>query len=163
MLRPLYHAALVLSYSLSAAAIPSWPSLEPEAVAALSLLTKPVPNTGHNPKTIKRTYVVPHVNGQDDSPALLAALATTNYSTDTTILFKQGVTYNIWTVSVAPTCTPSNASHSLAISQPLTFPSLSNVEIAIEGNISLPTNISTIQAIVAHSVSTQEDPDAALN
>jgi hypothetical protein len=44
-----------------------------------------------------KTFVVPHVNGKDDSPAVIAALA--NYSSNSLILFKKGVTYNLWTVS----------------------------------------------------------------
>jgi hypothetical protein len=45
-----------------------------------------------------KTFVVPHVDGKDDSPAVVAALA--NYSSDSLILFKQGVTYNLWTVCI---------------------------------------------------------------
>jgi hypothetical protein len=44
-----------------------------------------------------QTFVVPHVDGQDDSPTVMAALA--KYNSDSLILFKKGVTYNLWTVS----------------------------------------------------------------
>ncbi|CUA67839.1 hypothetical protein RSOLAG22IIIB_03269 [Rhizoctonia solani] len=71
-----------------------------------------------------KTFVVPHVDGQDDSPAVVAALA--NYSSDSLILFKKGVTYNLWT--------------------PINFGSLTNSEIAFEGNATLPIDIATIQA-----------------
>ncbi|KAK1227901.1 hypothetical protein PQX77_009091 [Marasmius sp. AFHP31] len=77
------------------------------------------------------TFVVPHsgVAGQDDTPGLRAALA--NFSSDATILFEKGATYNILT--------------------PITFPVLNNVEIRIEGNLTLPDDIPTVQAIVADS------------
>lgn len=93
--------AIVLSCALSASAISSesWPSITPEAVAALSLLTKPVPNTGANTKQITKTFIVPHVDGKDDSSALNIAIASGNYSSNARYLFEQGVTYNIWTVS----------------------------------------------------------------
>lgn len=71
------------------------------------------------------TYVVPHSDGADDSVALQAALASTNYTSNATILFQQGVQYNIFS--------------------PLTFPVLTNVEVSIQGNLSYPTNISTVQ------------------
>jgi hypothetical protein len=44
-----------------------------------------------------KTFVVPHTPGKDDSPAVVAAIA--NYSSDSLIIFKKGVTYNLWTVS----------------------------------------------------------------
>ncbi|TFK42266.1 pectin lyase-like protein [Crucibulum laeve] len=75
------------------------------------------------------TFVVPHTAGTDDTPALLTALPT--YSSNSTILFEKGVTYNILT--------------------PVKFPTLNNVEIRIEGNITYPTDIPTIQAIVGSS------------
>ncbi|CCO27515.1 hypothetical protein BN14_01495 [Rhizoctonia solani AG-1 IB] len=71
-----------------------------------------------------KTFVVPHVDGQDDSPAVAAALA--NYSSDSLILFKRGVTYNLWT--------------------PINFDSLTNSEVAFEGNATYPTSIAAIQA-----------------
>jgi len=75
------------------------------------------------------TFTVPHIENQDDTPALLAALPA--YSSNSTILFKTGVTYNIWT--------------------PVKFPVLNNVEVRIEGNITYPTDIPTIQALVGSS------------
>ncbi|KAJ3785430.1 pectin lyase fold/virulence factor [Lentinula aff. detonsa] len=75
------------------------------------------------------TFVVPHTADQDDTPALTAALA--NFSTNSTILFQKGTTYNIFT--------------------PIKFPTLTNVEVVIEGNLTYPTNITAIQNIVASS------------
>ncbi|KAG8733934.1 hypothetical protein FRC11_014878 [Ceratobasidium sp. 423] len=76
-----------------------------------------------------KTFVVPHVDGQDDSPAVVAALA--NYSSNSLILFKGGVTYNLWT--------------------PINFGTLTNCEVAFEGNATYPTDIATVQAEVAKS------------
>ncbi|KAI3595771.1 glycoside hydrolase family 28 protein [Moniliophthora roreri] len=67
------------------------------------------------------TFVVPHTPGQDDTPALVAGLA--NRTSDVTILFEKGITYNILT--------------------PVRFPTFQNVEVRIEGNITLPDNIAT--------------------
>ncbi|KAI0347920.1 pectin lyase-like protein [Trametopsis cervina] len=75
------------------------------------------------------TFTVPHTNGQDDVPALTAALATGSYSANATILFQKGVTYNIFTS--------------------IKFPVLNNVEIAIEGNLTYPADIATVQDVVA--------------
>ncbi|ELU45335.1 glycoside hydrolase family 28 protein [Rhizoctonia solani AG-1 IA] len=77
-----------------------------------------------------KTFVVPHVDGKDDSPAVIAALA--NYSSDSLILFQKGVTYNLWT--------------------PINFGSLTNSEVAFEGNATYPTSIAAVQAEVAKSV-----------
>jgi hypothetical protein len=70
-----------------------------------------------------KMFVVPHTPGQDDTPGLSAALA--DYSSDSIILFKHGVTYNIFT--------------------PIKFPVLTNVEVQIEGNLTYPTDIPIIQ------------------
>ncbi|CAE7198300.1 unnamed protein product [Rhizoctonia solani] len=78
-----------------------------------------------------KTFIVPHVDGKDDSPAVVAALALANYSSDSLILFEKGVTYNLWT--------------------PINFGSLTNSEVAFEGNATYPTDIATIQAEVAKS------------
>ncbi|KAJ3888884.1 pectin lyase-like protein [Lentinula edodes] len=75
------------------------------------------------------TFIVSHTAGQDDTPALTAAIA--NYSSNSTILFQKGITYNIFT--------------------PIKFPTLTNVEILIEGNLTYPTNITAIQDIVTSS------------
>ena len=72
-----------------------------------------------------KTFVVSHTDGQDDTPALTAALVSGNYSTNATILFAKGTKYNIFT--------------------PIKFPTLTNVEVAIEGNLSYPDSIPTIQ------------------
>ena len=71
------------------------------------------------------TFVVPHTPGQDDAPALLAGLQ--GFTSDSTILFQRGTTYNIFS--------------------PVKFPVLKNVEIRIEGNITYPTDIPTIQGM----------------
>lgn len=73
------------------------------------------------------TYVVPHVDGADDTLALASALASGNYSLNSTILFKKGVKYNILT--------------------PITFPKFTNVEVAIEGNLTYPESKSAIQGM----------------
>ncbi|KAJ3849024.1 pectin lyase-like protein [Lentinula lateritia] len=72
------------------------------------------------------TFIVSHTAGQDDTPALTAAIA--NYSSNSTILFQKGITYNIFT--------------------PIKFPTLTNVEILIEGNLTYPTNITAIQGAI---------------
>lgn len=72
------------------------------------------------------TFVVPHTDGADDTPALSAALASGNYSANSTILFKKGVYYNILT--------------------PIVFPKFTNVEVAIEGNLTYPESKSAIQS-----------------
>ncbi|KAJ3967342.1 pectin lyase fold/virulence factor, partial [Lentinula raphanica] len=69
------------------------------------------------------TFVVPHTSSQDDTPALTSTLA--NFSSNSTIIFQKGITYNIFT--------------------PIKFPTLTNVEILIEGNLTYPTNITAIQ------------------
>lgn len=70
-----------------------------------------------------KQFTVPHVDGEDDTQGLLSALA--NFSSNSTILFERGVSYNIFT--------------------PIKFPALENVEVAIEGNLTYPTDIATIQ------------------
>ncbi len=72
------------------------------------------------------TFTVPHTDGQDDVPILTTALLTGNFSKSATILFARGIKYNIFT--------------------PIRFPALTNVEVRIEGNLSYPENISTIQS-----------------
>ncbi|KAI0095175.1 pectin lyase-like protein [Irpex rosettiformis] len=75
------------------------------------------------------TFIVPHTDGQDDIPALTSVLTAGNYTNNATILFEKGITYNIFT--------------------PIKFPFLNSVEIAIEGNLTLPNDIPTVQAAVA--------------
>ncbi|PFH47780.1 glycoside hydrolase family 28 protein [Amanita thiersii Skay4041] len=77
-----------------------------------------------------KTLRVPHAEGRDDTPTLTALLH--NFTMDSTILFEEGHIYNIWT--------------------PLAFPSgLQNVEIRIEGNLTYPDDITTVQGIVGSS------------
>ncbi|KAJ7083354.1 pectin lyase-like protein [Mycena belliarum] len=75
------------------------------------------------------TFVVPHAPGENDTPGLLALV--TKHSTNATIMFSKGVTYNMFTA--------------------IKFPVLSNVEIRIEGNLTYPANISAVQAVVGGS------------
>lgn len=70
-----------------------------------------------------KTLNVPHTPGEDDTPALVAALP--KFTTNATIVFSKGIHYNIFT--------------------PIRFPVLTNVDIRIEGNLSYPTDIPTIQ------------------
>lgn len=77
--------------------------------------------------TAWNTFIVPHSHNSstDDAPSLIATLATGNLSANTTILFERGKTYNIFS--------------------PIKFPAFQNVEVAIEGNISYPVDISVVQ------------------
>ena len=83
--------------------------------------------------TDPKTFIVPHAtNGGDDAPAVMQALPKLANGTFSRILFQQGTTYNVFT--------------------PINFGSTSNIEIAIEGNLTLPNSIETVQNIVANSV-----------
>jgi hypothetical protein len=74
------------------------------------------------------TFIVPHSPGQDDTPALVEALP--NLAANSSIVFKKGITYNIFT--------------------PIEFPVLNNVEVVIEGNLTYPTDIPTVQGENMH-------------
>jgi Glycosyl hydrolases family 28 len=77
-------------------------------------------------QTITRTCIVEHVNvNSDDSPAFESALE--RCSSNAIVQFSAGVNYNIWT--------PIKAK-------------LSNVEIRVDGNLSLPKRIDEVQRIV---------------
>ena len=72
------------------------------------------------------TYVVPHSEGNDDTPALAAAFsADPKLATNATILFQQGVTYNILT--------------------PIFFPRLENVIVSVQGNLSYGADVQATQ------------------
>ena len=72
------------------------------------------------------TYVVPHSGGNDDTPALTAAFAANpKLATNATILFQQGVTYNILT--------------------PIVFPYFENVVVSVQGNLSYAADIKATQ------------------
>ncbi|KAG1742701.1 glycoside hydrolase family 28 protein [Suillus paluster] len=73
------------------------------------------------------TFVVPHTEGADDTPALMAAVS--NYASDASIVFGSNTIYNVWS--------------------PITFPPLKNVEVVISGNLSYSTSIETVQGHVA--------------
>ncbi|KAF7307636.1 Glycoside hydrolase family 28 protein [Mycena indigotica] len=75
------------------------------------------------------TFVVPHTPDADDTPGLLSLV--TSHPANATILFSKGTTYNAWSA--------------------IKFPVLNNVEIRIEGNLTYPNDIATIQAIVGAS------------
>ena len=72
------------------------------------------------------TYTVPHSSGGDDTPALIAALSTDkSLTTDATILFQKGVTYNMLT--------------------PVKFPRFKNVIVSIQGNITYAADVRKTQ------------------
>ncbi|CCL98533.1 uncharacterized protein FIBRA_00532 [Fibroporia radiculosa] len=73
------------------------------------------------------TFVVPHTEGVDDTLALMAAVE--NYTSNASIVFASGTTYNVWS--------------------PITFPPLTNVEVVVGGNLSYPESIETVQNYVA--------------
>ncbi len=72
------------------------------------------------------TYVVPHSEGNDDTPALAAAFsADPKLATNATILFQRGVTYNILT--------------------PILFPRFENVIVSVQGNLSYGADVQATQ------------------
>lgn len=72
--------------------------------------------------------VVPASGGQEsDSPAIQKVFG--ECSTDATIIFKEGVTYNVF--------------------EPIEALELSNVVISVQGNLDLPQDIPSVQKIVA--------------
>lgn len=72
------------------------------------------------------TYTVPYSSGGDDSPALTAAFSSQpGLAKDTTILFQEGVTYNILT--------------------PIKFPYLENVVVSVQGNLTYAADITKTQ------------------
>jgi len=74
------------------------------------------------------TYIVPHSPGNDDTPALAAALsADPKLSTNATILFKEGVTYNI--------------------STPILFPYLENIIVSVQGNLTYASDVHATQGV----------------
>jgi len=78
------------------------------------------------------TFIVPHTSSSaDDTLALLAALPAIQNGTYDRVLFEKGTTYQLLT--------------------PVNFGSLKDVEIAIEGNISLPNSMTNVQSIVGNS------------
>ncbi|EKM61813.1 glycoside hydrolase family 28 protein [Phanerochaete carnosa HHB-10118-sp] len=83
------------------------------------------------PSSAWTVFTVPHTSGRDDTPGVMQALSVGNVTSNATILFEKGTTYNIFT--------------------PISFPIMHNVEVAIEGNLTYPTDIPTIQAEVASS------------
>jgi hypothetical protein len=80
------------------------------------------------------TFVVPHTEDVDDTPALMAAIS--DYTSDASIVFETNTTYNVWS--------------------PVTFPHLTNVEVVISGNLTYPTSIGAVQGHVAAAVSADQ-------
>ena len=79
-----------------------------------------------------RTYIVPNSGGNDDTPALTAAFATDpTLTANATILFAKGITYNILT--------------------PVRFPSLENVIVSVQGNLSYAADIQKTQGENLHN------------
>lgn len=83
------------------------------------------------------TFVVPHTEDADDTPALMAAIS--DYTSDASIVFEANTTYNVWS--------------------PITFSHLTNVEVVISGNLTYPTSIETVQGHVAAAVSADQSLD----
>ena len=72
------------------------------------------------------TYVVPHSEGYDDAPALIAVLAADpQLATNATIMFERGVTYNI--------------------STPIHFPRFENVIVSVQGNLTYAADVKATQ------------------
>ncbi|CAN6642770.1 hypothetical protein TRVA0_019S01662 [Trichomonascus vanleenenianus] len=74
------------------------------------------------------------MEGRDDTPFIQRAL--TQCGNDSVIEFQEGITYNVWT--------------------PARFENLSNVEIRIHGNLTLPTNMTYIQDVVGGTANGQD-------
>ena len=74
----------------------------------------------------QKTCTVKSSGGKDDSPAIAAAFA--QCAKDSTVIFSQGVDYNVL--------------------QPIVAKNLSNVTIQMQGNLHLPKNITAVQALV---------------
>jgi len=89
------------------------------------------------------TYVVPHSEGNDDTPALTAAFAADpKLATNATILFEQGVTYNILT--------------------PISFPRFENVLVSIQGNLTYAADIQATQGTNRDLIVRMSDVDVWL-
>lgn len=91
------------------------------------------------------TFTVPRSQNPsaDDAPGLITALATGNLSSNTTILFEKGQTYNIFS--------------------PIKFPVFQNVEVAVEGNITYPEDIPTVQGKLSRQIQTTRISDSTLS
>jgi polygalacturonase len=76
--------------------------------------------------------VVSHTDNADDAPAVRSAVA--SCATNGVIEFEQGVSYNIWS--------------------PVYFENLVNSTISIQGNLTLPNSISSVQDQIGNDTST---------
>jgi polygalacturonase len=104
-------------------------------LTALLLLSPVAFSYSHSPRSgtcIVSSKYATSKGKDDDSPAVLAAFKTC--AKDSTIIFSDGVNYNIFT--------PVQAR-------------LHNVAIHVKGNIHLPQNISLVQSIVKNGISTR--------
>lgn len=83
------------------------------------------PNSG-----LKNTCIMPKntTAGGDDSPGIVAAVAACG--SNSRVIFSSCVTYNLWT--------------------PVTFSNLNNVEFVINGNLTLPPNVTQVEAVVSN-------------
>lgn len=81
------------------------------------------PNSG-----LQKTCVIPKSNG-DDSPGIMSAVAACGSNSQ--VVFSSGVTYNLDT--------------------PLQFSNLNNVEFVFNGNLSLPDNVTAVEAVVQNT------------
>lgn len=81
--------------------------------------------------TNAKTCVMPKnsTTGGDDTPSILSA--STFCLSNSTILFSSGLTYNLLT--------------------PLSLTNLNNVKLSFEGNVSLPRNVSQVEAVVKNT------------
>lgn len=70
-----------------------------------------------------------NATGDDDSPSVTATVTACNNSSR--IIFSANETYNLWT--------------------PISFTSLTNVEFVINGNVSLPSNVSYVESVTGNS------------
>lgn len=96
-------------------------------LALFSSLALAAPNYKRLGSSRSHRCIVPSSNGTtNDSPAVLKAFA--DCATDSVIVFKEGVDYNIFT--------------------PISATNLSNVEIQMNGNLHLPQSIAEVQRVV---------------
>lgn len=102
------------------------------SVALPSLLLHPV-QAYWLPETLDysvATCIVPkNTSGKDDSPSFAATVARCNESSQ--VILSGNETYNLLT--------------------PVSFTGLQNVEIVINGNVSLPSNVSYVESVVGNS------------
>jgi hypothetical protein len=100
--------------------------MHPTSISSLLYLLRVLSLSTANAWT---TYIVPHNPSSDDISPLSTLLNSNSALTaNASIVFQEGVTYNAWSA--------------------IKFPKLTNVEIRMEGNLSLPESIETVQGVV---------------